>query len=59
MKRGSVTFECDSPLCGAEIIYEAEDIAEYPLDDMLNDDEWKRLAGGLIACPDCVREQGL
>lgn len=59
MKRGEIVIECDSPLCGAEIIYEAENISKYVLDDMLGDDEWKILEDGLIHCPDCVREQEL
>ena len=59
MKRGEIVIECDSPLCGAEIIYEAEDISKYVLDDMLGDDEWKVLEGGRFACPDCVLEQEL
>lgn len=59
MKRGEIVVECDSVLCGAEIIYTPEDLSTYRLDEMLGDDEWKILESGKIACPSCVEEQSL
>ncbi len=57
MRRGTVTVECDSQKCHAEVVYEAAALSDNELSDMLSDDGWERSRDGKDACPDCVRER--